>query len=216
MIKQVEAASHVAVGMVPPGSPCSYVPPEPMVRFEALAVIVPTVPPPDPSFFNKPLTVVRELVALYRPPPPTAVRIRLPSISIVLLVPVNAIVMADVPVPLRVRLLPDPMEFPEESIVTVLAPPDAVKDTAAEFVMVSELMVSPGVLRSIVAFISMTTLWLAVGTALSDQLAAVFQLLSLDPSQVLVWAYALSHCSRKAVAMSKAYKKRVPVAFTHE
>ncbi len=94
--------------------------------------------------------------------------------------------VVNAPVPLIVRLLPAPIELPVSSMVIVLEEPEAVNDTVAEFDMVSELIVRPGVLRSIVALISMTTSWALVGTALRDQLAALFQLLSEDPSQVLV------------------------------
>lgn len=114
---------------------------------------------------------------------------RLPAISMTRLVPLNARFIFKDPDPLSVRLLPEPMELGVSSIVRVLLLPEAVNVTTAELEMVRVLIVKVGVLRSMVALISITTSCALVGTRLRDQLEAVPQLLSVEPSQVFVWAW---------------------------
>ncbi len=185
---QVEDEFHVARGiLLETEIACSYVPPDPNVRLAALEVIVPSVPPPAPSFFIVPVTVVRLLLAEYLPPPPTAVKTKVPSMPMVL-VPPPANPKAIKPTePLIVNVLPEPIVLPLSSMLSVLVDTEEVKETAAELEIVKLLIVAGGTAKIIAASISMTTSCLFVGTESRDQFKAEPHKLSpASPSQVLV------------------------------
>jgi hypothetical protein len=125
------------------------------------------------------------LVALYIVPSPTAVKVRLPAISIVRLEPVNTILIDLVPVPVdpcNTSELPEPIELEVLSIVITLPPPEEVNDTLV-LLLIVRLLIVRLTSTKMLALIFITTSWALVGTAFSDQFAAVFQLLLEDPSQ---------------------------------
>jgi hypothetical protein len=178
-MRQVEAAFHVAVGIVPPLILCIQVPPEANVKLDAVEVIKGVLPPADPSRLIVPVTVVKLFVALYSDPSTTAVNFNVPAIDIVMLVPEKAMVIDLVPVPdepCSVKVLPLPIELPVLSIVMILPPPEAVKETVAEPLIVRLLIVIVGPTSTkIAAFVLISTSCAEVGTKFKLQFAALFQ-----------------------------------------
>jgi hypothetical protein len=92
--------------------------------------------------------------------------------------------------PVRVKVLPTPIELFVLSIVIVLAAPEEVNATAELLVITRLLMVGLAFNNTDTLVLNTTSLVL-VGTVLADQLEAVFQDPPLAPVQVLVCAKPL-------------------------
>jgi hypothetical protein len=80
--------------------------------------------------------------------------------------------------------------------VILLSPPEEVNETVALSLTVNLFIVAL-VFTEIAAFVFITTSCELVGTKLSDQFPAVFQLLLTEPSHVLVCPHELLALSRK-------------------